>query len=312
MTEVTNNTESTGEAKKAEPKTVLSDMKTPRFFDSIEDASAYLGKCQEDLSDFAKQEFVMNGIDPETGEFDPAVYGEGVRVMVHVLKNRGTKSKDALGNEVTTPATVQCIVVTPTPHLDAIQSDSVGNGWLQKIFDTQIAHVAVAPLRGSENLAVSSKDMPLALADFVTARESSSVAATFDAQFRDIIDALKGKSAAWAKAKITKAELKKAFESKAYALAVYPKLEDRGDKPSLFVMAMQLGIREAKANGLDPTIYDTWIATRDAKAVDDSAIEDDADFDLDDLTLGKKEEAAAPTPTESTDGNGEEADTTEG
>lgn len=309
MTESTN----TPAATESKVQTVLDNMKTPRFFDSIEDAGVYLAKCQAEISDFESHQFVMNGIDPETGEFDSELYGEGTRVLVHVLKTRGTKSKNALGEEVTSPATVQCIVVTPTPALDAIQADSVGNGWLQKIFDTQIVHVAVAPLRGSDNLAVSSKDMPLALADFVTARESSSVTETFDKLFRGIGEAIKAKSPAWAKAKITKPEMRKAFESQAYAQAVYPTLEDRGDKPSLFVMAMQLGIREAKKDGLDPTIFDTWLATRDAKAIDDESLTgEEVDFDLDDLVIAKPEAAAAPA-TESTegtdeDGQGEQAD----
>lgn len=320
MTEQTEATHGAADAatKASEPKTVLKNMPTPRFFDSVEDASTYLGKQQEELSDFAEQEFVLNGLDPQTGEFDPELYGEGTRVMVHVLKNRGTKTKDAVGNEVTTPATVQCIVVTPVPSRAAIEADSQGSAWLDKILDTQIAHVAVGALRGADNLAVASKDMPLALADFVTARESGSVAATFDAQFRGIIDALKAKSPAWAKARITKAELKKAFESKAYAEAVYPTLEDRGDKPSLFVMAMQLGIREAKDNGLDPTIYETWIATRDAKELADESLDgEEADFDLDDLTIAKAD--AEPTegatkeeaPASDSEGEGEEAQTEE-
>lgn len=289
-------------ANEAKAKTVLTDMKTPRFFDSVEDASTYLGKMQTELSDFAEQEFVLNGLDAETGEFDPELYGEGTRVMVHVLKNRGVKTKDALGNEQTSPATVQCIVVTPVPSLPAIQADAQGTAWLDKIVDTQIAHVAVASLRGADNLAVASKDMPLALADFVTARESGSVAATFDAQFRGIIDALKAKSPAWAKARITKGELKKAFESAPYAIAVYPTLEDRGDKPSLFVMAMQLGIREAKAAGLDPTIYETWLATRDNKELaDESLTGEEGDFDLDDLSL-------APAATDEADATESEAE----
>lgn len=311
MTESVNTATAATQADKVQ--TVLDNMKTPRFFDSVEDASVYLAKCQTEISDFAEHQFVMNGIDSDTGDFDPEVYGEGTRVLVHVLKTRGAKTKNALGEDVVSPATVQCIVVSPTPALDAVQADSVGNGWLQKIFDTQIVHVAVAPLRGSDNLAVSSKDMPLQLADFVTARESGSVTETFDKLFRGIGEAIKAKSPAWAKARITKAELRKAFESRPYALAVYPLLEDRGDKPSLFVMAMQLGIREAKADGLDPTIFQTWIDTRDQKAVEDESVTgEEEDFDLDDLSIAKADDAAPAAEEAATESEDDTAEEVEG
>lgn len=306
MTEATPNTTPATTAPKV--KTVLEDMRSPMFFDSVEDAAAYLTKSQEEFSDFDKHDVLMNGID-DNGEFDADVYTDGTRVMVHVLKNRSKKTTDAKGVVTETPGSVRAIVISPVPSLDQIAADSQGAIWLNKIVNTQLAHQAVAGLRAADNLKVAAKDMPLALTDFVTTtRESSSISETFDKLFRGIIDAFKVKSPAWAKARLIKSELRKAMESSAYALAVYPTLEDRGDKPSLFVMALQLGIREAKAQGLDSTIFETWTTTRDDKALEDETLDgDEEDFDLDDLVIGTESEAAGePTPV--TDAETEQAE----
>lgn len=303
MTDVSTTT--TQEAPKApRVKSVIEDMapKSPSFFSSVDEAVAYLTRMQTELPDFGNYPLIANGIDGATGDFDPAVYTDETRVMVHVLTNRGTKSKDAQGNEVTNPSTVRAIVIHPVPTYDAIMNDEAGLKWLHKIVNTQLSHVAVAPLRKADNLEVAQKDMPglaeidganvFNLASFFSGRESSSVTETYDKLFRGIIDGFNPKSTPWKRARLNKAELKKALESTAYALAVYPTLEDRGDKPSLFVMAAQVGIREAKAQGLDPTIFETWLATRDDKSAAEAGADEEEDFDLDDIVIGAEAEAA--------------------
>jgi hypothetical protein len=278
----------------AKSKTVLDDMPSPRFFPNVEEAANYLNQCDESYSDFESVPKIGNGIDWDTGEFDPAVYSDDSRVMVAVLTNRGTKQADG----TTGPSTVRCIVITPVPTLDALLASESGVAWLSKVINTQLNHTAVAPLRKAENLTLAAKEMPLSLEDFVTtSRESSSVTETFDKLFRGILDSFKAKSPAWAKARLIKAELKKAMESAAYASSVYAPLEDRGEKPSLFVMAIQVGIREAKAQGLDPTIFETWLATRNEKTIADAEAEEEEDFDLDDIVLAAPIEEAAPAPT---------------
>lgn len=303
-------------------KSVLEDLspKSPYYFDSAEDAANFLTKCQADIPDFESYPFIANGIDDE-GDFNPDVYTDATRVMVHVLTNRGTTTKDAQGTEIKTPATIRAIVVTPVPRISAIEADELGRKWLDKIINTQIAHVAVAVLRKSEDLNLARRDMPgvitetvpgnegeepleierFNLASFFSGRESGGVMETYDKLFRGIIDGFSIKSKAWKRSRLNKAELKKALESKAYALAVYSPLEDRGDKPSMFVMAAQVGIREAKEAGLDPTVFEQWLDSRDDKAASTGADEEDDDFDLDDIVLAQDEQDAKDAETATTE-----------
>lgn len=281
-------TESSAPATPAKPKTVIENMDSRRMFDSTEDAAAYLNKCSEDFADFGNHPQVLNGID-ENGDFDPNVYDSNTRVMVAVLANRGEKGK---------PSTVKAIVVTPAPKLDAILDNESGKIWLAKIIDKELNHVAVRALRTADDVDTVRDQMPLTLADYVTStRESSGgIMETFNNLFKGLIATLAARSPAFAKARLTKGELKKSFESRAYALEYYSKLEDRGDKPSLFVMALQLGQREAKNQGMDPAIFDKWLATRDEKALTvATADEDSEDFELDDLAF------AAPDADDSAD-----------
>lgn len=267
-------------------KTVIEGMDSRRMFDNVTDAAAYLNKCAESFADFDKHPQVLRGILQEgdsAGDFDPAVYTDSTRVMVAVLANRGEKGK---------PSTVKAIVVTPAPKIDAILADSAGRAWLDKIIDKELNHVAVRQLRTADDVESVADQMPLSLADYISsARESSGgIMETFNTLFRGIIASVAQKSPNWAKARLTKNELKKAMESSAYAKEYYPTLEDRGDKPSLFVMAMQLGEREAKKQGLDPAIFAKWTDTRDQKSLAAANADESDDFDLDSLAFVAEDE----------------------
>lgn len=276
-------------------KTVIEDMASRTFCESTEDASTFLAKCQADFADFDSHKLVLNGIDAE-GQFDATIYTDSMRVMIDVLTNRGEQVVDAKGNKSRGPSTVRAIVVTPAPTTDAILADEQGRKWLDKIIATQLSHVANAPLRKADNLAEAQLNMPLTLAEYVSpTREGSSASATYDALYRMLIDGFK-RNKAWSRAKLVKAELKRCLESAAYALHVHPALEDRGDKPSLFVMACQVGAREAVSDGLDPTIFNTWLETRNEATFEaEEEGEDDDDFTIDDIVLTKPEAKSAAT-----------------
>jgi hypothetical protein len=282
-------------AKVAKPKTVIENMDSRRMFDSIDDTLAYLNQSGETLSDFANHPQIINGLtmvgegDDATPTLDPAVYGPGMRAMVAVLANRGVKGQ---------PSTVKAIVVTPAPSFDMILADENARKWAERIIDKELNHVAVRALRNADDPESVQDQMPLTLADYISSsRESSGgIMETFNTMFKGIIASVAAKSPNWAKARLTKNELKKAFESKAYALEYYPQLEDRDDKPSLFVMALQLGEREAKKQGLDPAIFAKWLETRDAKELTVATNEESDDFDLDDLAF-EVETPAATEPT---------------
>lgn len=299
--------EATAEAEK-KAKTVIEGMESRRMFDNAADAEAYLNRCSEQFTDFATVPQIINGMIPvyttpgdESSEvvgatFDPAVYTPDMRIMVAVLANRGEKGQ---------PSTVKAIVVTPAPTLDAILGDEAAKIWLvSKVLDKELNHVAVRALRQADDPESVQDQMPLTLSDYVSSsRESTGgIMETFNTLFKGIIASLAVKSPAWAKARLIKSELKKALESSAYAREYYPTLEDRGDKPSLFVMALQLGKREAAKQGLAPDIFDRWAATRDQKALKAASADgEDDDFDLDDLAFEAEaapEDAAAESAEE--------------
>ena len=275
-------------AKKAE--TVAESMAQRAIFATPDDAAAYLNTSSERFADFDSVPFVARGMDDE-GNFDPAVYTDGMRVMVSVLKNRQT---DAKGEAL--PSTVKAIVVTPVPSLDSILANAAAKDWLSGVIDKELNHIAVRALRTADDVSTVADQMPTTLEGYISSkRESGGIMETFDSLFKSIIAVLAKKSPAWAKARLIKTELKKAMESKGYATEYYPALEDRGTQPSLFVMGMQFGQRIAKEQGLDPAIFDRWLATRDAKTLKaDAAIAGD-DFDLDDLSLDDAVDASAAT-----------------
>lgn len=282
---------------KSKPVTIIEGMDSRRMFDSPEDAAAYLNACSEKFSDFESATQVINGVGDD-GNFDPAVYDSNTRVMVAVLANRGEKGK---------PSTLKALVVTPAPKIDAILADPNGRAWLDKIIDKELNHVAVRQLRTADDVTTVKDQMPLSLADYISSsRESTGgIMETFNTLFKGLIASVGARSVNWAKARLTKNELKKALESSAYAKEYYPTLEDRGDKPSLFVMAAQLGQREAAKQGLDPAIFAKWIDTRDQKALAAATDADESDdFDLDSLAFVADDEKAddsapaAPATTE--------------
>lgn len=287
----------TNTAADAKVKTVADDMDSRRMFDTPAEAAAYLNQMGETLSDFGNQPFVLKGIttDEHGINFDPAVYTDDMRVMVTVLTQRVKEG----------PNKVQAIVVTPAPKLDAILANSIGREWLSKIVDTQLNHVAVRPLRAlkdGESLDIKSGEMPLTLDGYVTSnREGGGILETYNELARGIIDAIAKKSKLWAKARLTKSELKSAMASRAYAAEYYPTLEDRGEgKESLFVMALTFAKQVAAAKGLDPAIFDRWLATRDETKLTakDEGEEGEDDFDLDSLTFAEPEAKAEAAPAE--------------
>lgn len=282
----------------------------PAFFDSIQDASAAIQSYATTYADWNEHagKLIVAGMDAD-GQIDAAAYPDGTRVMFHVITNRGAPILDAAGKKTgTSPATVKGMIVWPVPTHEAMLADEAGLKWAKDKLNTQIAHVTVAKLRDSDNIAAAAKQMPgivevdgvptYDMASFFAIRESGAISGTYDALYKDLLDAFKEKSKLWAKFRLNKSELRKALESKPYALAIYGPLEDRGDKPSLFVVALNIMIESAKAQGHDPAILNTWLETRDsATATDqpeDADDDDDIDSALEGLILTKP---AEPAPT---------------
>jgi hypothetical protein len=274
------NTATQNESKKK--PTTAEAMTAYRTFATPADANAYLAECAEKFSDFGAQKFVMIGVDTATGEYDPAIYHDGMEVRVAVIKNRQWGEKD--GKRIAAPSTVRAVVVAPSPTVESFLSDDAGKDWVKRILSKEINHVMARPIREAENVDAAASEVPTTRENYITSQRDSGAFDAYNDHYKTIGDAMAKKFKVWDKARrlLTKSELRKALESKPYALEYFPSLEDRGEKPSLFVMALQFGSAYAKSKGADSAIFDKWLATRDSQTLD---VSDDEDGDEEDVTL---------------------------
>lgn len=268
-------------------KTVLDDMPSRRIFTSSADALAYLAQCAKEYSDFASIPFATPGIDAE-GNFDPAIYVDGMNIAVAKLRTQKTGTEKSK---------IKAIVVAPFPSLDMILANDSGKTWIKAIIEKEQNHLAVRALRDAADISTVVDQMPTTLEAYITSgREGGTgIMKTFDDMFKVLNSTMAKNIGVWAKAKLTKGELKKAMESVGYAAEYYPALESYRDK-SLFESALSLGIAGAKKKGLDPTIFERWLETRKTKAFTPGETEED--FDLDDSLaelLKEEDEADAET-----------------
>jgi hypothetical protein len=325
MADEANNATPATEAKEPKVLTVIDDMDNRRLFDSSEDAAAYIGKCQTDYPDFNSYPVAAVGL-TEDGDFDPEVYNDQMRIAVSVLTQRG----EGAGS-----STVKAIVIYPSPKVNAILGISdedwktvvesnVGLDWLSAIIEKELNHVAVRQLRKAESaddIADAIQTMPTTIEAYTTSgRESSGgILQTYNDLWQLIKKAISAKSTPFRLANLSKKELRKSMESSAYALTVYPKLEDRenkkGEKESLFAVAAAYGQVLAKAKGLDPAIFERMLSTRDEKVIDATEDEDDGEFDFEAMAAAMVKDAAA-TPAEgetpATDGEASGTDSGDG
>lgn len=258
----------------AKAKTVADDMDSRRVFANIDEATAYLNRCAEEFSDFGDITLAGAGIDSE-GNFDPEVYNDSMRVMVSTLRTQGKNGQ---------PGGIKAVVVAPIPTLDSILADGSGKTWLMKILDKEFNHVAVRALREASDVSTVVDQMPTTRDAYISSsREGASgIIETYNELFKELNRIFSAKVPAWAKARLTKNELKRSLESAGYAAEYYPALENRKNG-SLFVAALTLGQNAAKMKGLDATIFDRWLETRDGKAF----TADDTEEELDMGALGE-------------------------
>lgn len=297
-----NATTTTPAAEKApKVRTVIDDMDNRRLFDSPEDAATYIAKCQTEFTDFNSYPVAAVGLTDE-GDFDPEIYNDSMRIAISVLTQRG----EGAGS-----STVKAIVIYPSPKLETVLESATGRDWLTAIMEKELNHVAVRQLRKAENadeIADAIQTMPTTLDGYTTSgRESTGgILQTYNELWQLIKKAIGAKSTPFRLANLSKKELRKGMESSAYALAIYPKLEDRenkkGERESLFEVAANYGLVLAKAKGLDPTIFERMISQRDEKVIEATDDEDEGEFDLEAM-------AAQLIAGESSDEGEEEADT---
>lgn len=286
---------------KDEPKTVAADMANRRVFaatyrdrtpedgegegpillkTAVENASEYLNASAAAFTDFGNYTLAAPGIS-EDGGFDPTIYTNSMDVMVALLRN---KSK------------VKCIVVAPVPTLTSILSDAGGTDWATKILHKEMNHVAVRALREADDVSTVVDQMPTNRMGYIESnRGEGGIMEAFAELYKPVNATLSAKFPVWAKARLIKSELRKAFESKGYAAEFYPALEDYKGQ-SLFVVGLGLAVATAKRKGLDPAIFERWLATRDQKVYTpgEEPEEDQDEFNVDALTESLLAETAKP------------------
>lgn len=279
----------------------VADMPDRQIFDSVDSALAFLNAAANEFTDWGNYPFVAPGI--EDGNFDLGIYNDSMNVMVQTMKTKG-KTKFVDGKEVKLPGTIRAIVVSPSPKTSAILEAAGGAEWIDKILAKEISLVALRKIRDSHNLAADVALMPTTIAGYLESGRGdsgSTMLASYAALWAEIkaVMVKNSKPFARAKAALTRAEFKKCLESRGYALEMFATLEDRGEgKTSLFVTALQLLIRAAEKKAMDTTLFDRWLATRDAKTYDAELDDedDDADLDLDalaDMLTDSTDEAPA-------------------
>lgn len=309
-------------AKAPKPKTVIDNMPGRTVKANQDEAIAFIKSAFDTYADFGEYQIVSPvdasrkdaegnpapaaGLDmDDEGNlvFDQSIFPPDMRVMICVLTQRGEGSGSS---------TVKAIVVAPVPSFDAIMADEAGKSWLNKIAETELNRAAVRVLRPSsadvDDITLLDQ-MPKSLSDYVTSNRqgASTLLEAFEDNWKSIKDGLGKLSKAWKLRSLSKKEFKNGLSSKAYASQWYPELEET-KKGSLFEFALLAFIAEAKKDGKDYTIFETWQANRATHTID--ADEEDAEeLSLDALTAAMSSGEPAPAANPDTPATGQETET---
>lgn len=265
--------------------TVNDDMPSRRVFANKEAAANYLAESMSKYEDFGNYNIVtpidlargVQGLSQdEEGNliFDAEIFPDDMEIMVAVLTQRGKVKGDA--------STVKAITVSPVPSFEAVLNDAQGRAWIEKIVATELNRNAVRTLR-PDKVNVTDQQilaaLPRTLADYVTSNRGGSSTAfeAFEEYWKAVKNGLGKVSKAWKLANLSKREFKNAMSSTAYASRWYPTLEE-AKGVSLFVLALQAFQKLANDKGMDASIFETWLATRDEYEIEET---DEADDDED-------------------------------
>lgn len=279
----------------AKAKSIGSDVPARTIYDSLVDAMAAL-ETYADYDGYDDLPKIVYGLDAETGEIDASRYPDGWPVYLVKLSTKITKAKAAqLGVEI--GSYPKALVVWPVPDLDTLLADDAGRAMVAATMETQLNHRLVAPLRDAENVSAMVGQMPATLAEWTTVGrdQSGSIYEVFNAVWPTLNKSLRQHSPVWAKASLGRTQARQAMESKAFAETMFPALEQSSQGP-VFVFAIQACRTLASHKGLDTSLFDAWLETRDQTviAIDDASGEDDVELSLDNLfDFGDGEDGSA-------------------
>lgn len=294
MTEQTtsNATSNAPAESKAKVKTIVDDMTGRSVFESLDSAAEYLGRLQT-FADFGSYPLIVQGMDAE-GNIDPTPY-EGMDVLVTKLNRQGDVI-EVDGKKQRGPSTVKAVIVWPIPRVATLLETDTGRDWVNRILHKEINHVLVRPLRDAENLEAARTEMPTTAEAYISSGGTggASTLEAYNTYYKDIIDLFNKNSPAFRKARLNKAELRKAFESTAYAAKWYDAIENRTDG-SLFEKGLTILIALAEKKGFDASLLKKWLETRDATQIVESDADDEseAEFNVDDALSGLLDADAA-------------------
>lgn len=277
-----------------------------RLFDSLEAGYTALMAMLDEIEGAPDLPLIIAGksIDPTNGEatIDPTVY-DGQRTMLAILNEKVMKPKNATAKDDDAGSygfKPRAIVLTPVPTLDAILADDTGKKWLNAIIETQLNNTAFRKLRKPGAILADGQSLlPLTLADFVTSETSGSnsgMTASFNELFADVNKSLETLSLTFKNGKPgKKAVLQNALESAAFARAMFPALEQPTKKfpAGLLVTWLQLAEGLAVQRGLDPAVFQHWLATRNEAAAQLDEDEAEEELDLSAVLAGLAKPAAA-------------------
>lgn len=264
-----------------------------KVYTNIADALVTLGAAAEATESFHGLPVALVGVDGE-GNADPAVYNDSVMVVVATVGTRVDGTAKKING-------LKGIVVFPMPTLESYLANDDGRTWLEKIAEKESAHVAFRAFREADSEEAFLDGVtraPQSVEDFVTGATRSDAVddETFSLVWKALRLRLGKEKAALAKLIPTKPEVVKAIRSAVYAASEHPELESKG----VFKWLANLVIVGAKAEKLDTSSIESWLAGRDTFVIT-KAKPTENDFSvLDDLFGGS---------TDSTDEADEAEDT---
>lgn len=243
-------------------------------------------------------------VDPETGEttIDESKYPGTHEVMVAKLTRNVKSEKPGEPGKMILVG----IIVHPIPTADTLagvalpaENTNTFTDAMREILRKEMNFRAVRPLRkaltGSPeapSLETLAAEMPVTTQEYCEGQRTGGIMESFDTVASDVLKLLVKASPLFRRAKLTKAEFRKALESAAYAQFHYAPIEERGR----FAEALTLAARYAETKGLSVDIFTRWANTRDEQTYDPTDSEgDDADsFDVEAMLAA----ATAPATTD--------------
>lgn len=284
---MTNTTTTTAAA-----KTIADLLPTRRTFKTLDEAGVALAAIASEAADFESVPLLAPGAGfNEEGDFIPTApewTAESHEIMLTTLGTKAKKDKD--GNTVKAAQTLG-LVFCPIPTVAAALADTKGAEELLEIWRKEMNHRAVRKLRAAENMTAAVAEMPLTLDSFVTSQSGGGTSglAPFEKYFKTYSETLASKVPAYNKRFPKgngKAAIRAAMENAALAAALYEELEAAG----LFAKLLGAIINRAKAEGMDTTLLQAWLDTRESQTYEVAAIELDDEEDLFADLMGDEDE----------------------